>query len=266
MAKKKKLRTFDKHYYYEKAVQNPSNEVNFLTEKFQELRGKEAFTLREDFCGTAAISCAWANVSPKHKSWGIDLDPDPIEYGKKVHWGKLPTASQKRMKYIEGNVLDSNSPSTDICFAFNFSYFIFKSRKDLLKYFKAVRKNLKPGGVFFLDVFGGPDSQTVMTDVIEHDGFDYFWDCQRFNPITNECLFAIHFKRDGEKKRKNVFTYDWRMWTMPELRDLMEEAGFKRTVAYWEDDDEDGDGNGEFYPSEKEDNCEAWVTYIAALV
>jgi len=29
-------------------------------------------------------------------------------------------------------------------------------------------------------------------------------------------------------------------------------------------DDEDGDGNGEFYISEKEDNCDSWVIYIAA--
>ena len=77
----------------------------------------------------------------------------------------------------------------------------------------------------------------------------------KFNPINNHCTFAIHFKRDGEKKRKEVFVYDWRMWTMSELRDILIEAGFSKTVAYWEGDDDEGGGNGEFYPSEEEENC-----------
>ena len=104
-----------------------------------------------------------------------------------------------------------------------------------------------------------------MTDVIEHDHWKYYWECMKFNPINNHCTFAIHFKRDREKKRKEVFVYDWRMWTMSELRDILIEAGFSKTVAYWEGDDDEGGGNGEFYPSEEEENCNAWVTYIAAI-
>ncbi len=145
----KNLRPFDKHWYYEKSVQNPSNEVEFFNEKYEELRGKKPLTLREDFCGTAAISCAWADQSPEHFAWGIDLDPDPIEYGKNTHYAKLDEVSQKRMEYIEGNVLNSGSPKTDICFAFNFSYFIFKKRSELLEYFKAAKEAIKDDGVFF---------------------------------------------------------------------------------------------------------------------
>ena len=130
---------FNKYVYYEKSVQNPSNEVEFFNAKYKELTGNEPKTLREDFCGTAAISCAWVDQSPEHKAWGIDLDPEPIEYGKETHLAKLDTEAQKRMKYIEGNVLNSGSPTVDICFAFNFSYFIFKQRSELLTYFKAAR-------------------------------------------------------------------------------------------------------------------------------
>jgi len=261
----KNLRPFDKHWYYEKSVQNPQNEVDFFNERYEELRGKKPLTLREDFAGTAAISCAWVDQSPKHYAWGIDLDPDPIAYGKNTHYAKLPEKSQKRMEYIEGNVLNSGSPKTDICFAFNFSYFIFKKRKDLLEYFKAAREAIKDDGVFFLDLFGGPDSQTEMTDVIEHSHFKYYWECQHFNPINNDCRFAIHFKRQGEKKREDAFVYEWRLWGMQELRDLLEEAGFSKTVAYWEGDDGEGGGDGEFYQAEVGENCEAWVTYIAAM-
>ena len=256
---------FNKYVYYEKAVQNPSNEVEFFNEKFKEIRKREPKTLREDFCGTAAISCAWVDQSPEHFAYGVDLDPEPVEYGKENHYARLDAETQTRMKYILGNVLDTPGEKTDITFAFNFSYMIFKERSILLNYFKKAYESLKDDGVFFLDLFGGPDSQTEMTDVIEHKGFKYYWECMEFNPINNHCTFGIHFKRKGEKKRKEVFTYEWRLWSLPELRDLLVEAGFKTTIAYWEGDDEDGGGNGEFYQTETAENCDAWVTYIAAV-
>lgn len=261
----KTSKEFDKYVYYEKSVQNPSNEVQFFNEKYKEITNKEAKTLREDFCGTGAISCEWVKQSKDHKAWGIDLDPEPLAYGKKVHLAKLDEEAQKRMSYIEGNVLNSGTPTVDICFAFNFSYFIFKKRAELLEYFKAAHKALNKDGVFFMDLFGGPDSIQENTDVIAHDGFKYFWECQMFNPMTNECKFAIHFKRKGEQKRKDVFVYEWRMWGMMELRDLLLEAGFSKTIGYWEGEDGEGGGNGEFYATDEAEQCDAWVTYIAAL-
>lgn len=260
-----KMEDFNKHTYYERAVQNPNNEVDFFNQKFKELRKRAAYSLREDFCGTAAISCKWVEQSEDHTAVGIDLDSDPISYGKKHHYSKLTPKAQKRMTYIKGDVLSTNTDKVDICFAFNFSYFIFKKRSELLSYFRKAYLSLNRDGVFFVDLFGGPDSQTLMTDVISHPGFKYYWECQKFNPITNECRFAIHFKRKNEAKIKDVFVYEWRLWTMMEIRELMLEAGFKSTVAYWEEDDEDGDGNGEFYATEQAENCDAWVTYIAAL-
>ncbi|MCT4642018.1 MAG: class I SAM-dependent methyltransferase [Bacteriovoracaceae bacterium] len=263
--KKQKLREYNKYWYYEKSVQNPEGEVDFFNEKYGEIRGKQAFTLREDFCGTGAISCKWAAQSENHKSYGIDLDPEPIAYGKEVHYAALDDEAKTRMEYLEANVLDSPTPKVDITFAFNFSYFIFKKRVDLLNYFKAAYESLNDTGVFFIDIFGGPDSIQENEDIIEHSHYDYHWECQKFNPMNNECRFAIHFKRDGEKRRANQFVYEWRMWGIMEIRDLLEEAGFKKTIAYWEEDDEDGDGNGNFYPSEDEEQCESWVTYIGAV-
>jgi uncharacterized protein (DUF1697 family) len=256
---------FNKYWYYEKSVQNPANEVSFFNEKYKELKGKKPLTLREDFCGTGAISCEWVKQSPKHKSWGVDLDPEPVEYGKAHHVTKLDKKDQSRVTYLLDNVLTAKTPKVDVCFAFNFSYYIFKQRAQLLEYFKQAREVINDDGVFFIDLFGGPDSQTVMTDVMKHDGFKYFWECQEFNPINNNCRFAIHFKLKGEKKRKDVFVYEWRMWVMSELRDLFEEAGFSKTVAYWEGEDDEGSGDGEFFATEDAENCDAWVTYIGAM-
>jgi hypothetical protein len=41
---------------YEKSVQNPEADVEFLEETFKNVSGRAPMTLREDFCGTAAMS------------------------------------------------------------------------------------------------------------------------------------------------------------------------------------------------------------------
>ena len=45
----------------------------------------------------------------------------------------------------------------------------------------------------------------------------------------------------------------------------MEDAGFAKTITYWEGEDKFGEGDGNFYPSEEEENCESWVTYIVGI-
>lgn len=264
-SKSTKSKEFDKYWYYQKSVQNPQNEVEFLSENFKKLRKRKAKTLREDFCGTAMIACKWTEQGQNYESWGVDLDPEPIDYGKAHHFAELSNSEQKRMHYILGNVLESPTPTVDITFAFNFSYFIFKQRSELLTYFKAAYDSLNEDGIFFVDIFGGPESQTLCTDVIEHPGFKYYWECQRFNPLNNDCRFTISFKRKGEKKRKDVFVYNWRFWSISEIKDIMQEAGFSKTITFWEGEDGDGGGNGDFFQAEEVENCEAWVTYIAAL-
>jgi SAM-dependent methyltransferase len=262
---KSKLNLDQKYEYYERSVQNAESEVDFMTAEYKRHFKKKALTFREDFCGTAAISCDWVKRDKNALAWGIDLDPEPIMMGKKRHYSKLNADQQSRMKYLKENVLKASAPNVDVICAFNFSYFIFKQRHDLLKYFKSVRKSLNKKGVFFIDLFGGPESQKLVTDTKNiPGGLKYYWQCQKFNPITHDCLFAIHFK-DKTGKHENVFTYEWRFWMLPELLDLLKEAGFKKVVPYWEGDDEVGSGNGEFDPATDAENSDAWVSYIAAI-
>ena len=134
------------------------------------------------------------------------------------------------------------------------------------QYFKKVYDGLPSGSLFVIDLFGGVEAQSVCEEETEHKDFIYYWDCQKFDPVTQESFYAIHFRPKGRKKLLNVFTYDWRLWTMPELRDLLQEVGFRRVTPYWEGDDDDGGGNGVFSPYKNEvENCLSWVAYLAAL-
>ncbi|MFB0986479.1 MAG: hypothetical protein QMB94_09280, partial [Phycisphaerales bacterium] len=61
------------------------------------------------------------------------------------------------------------------------------------------------------------------------------------------------------------FTYEWRLWTIPEIRELLIEAGFSKVTVWWEGDDEAGEeGDGEFEPSERGEACPGWIAYLTA--
>ena len=255
-----------KYRLYEKAVQNHEADIEFLNKEYKRLFDKAPLSLREDFGGTAAMACDWVKQGRDHVAWGIDLDTEPIKYGMENHYSKLDKSEKERMRYIEGNVLSDYEFKADIIVAFNFSYFIFKKRKQLVDYFKKVREGLNKDGVFFVDIFGGNECRQELVEETDHGKFSYFWDCDSFNPLTEEVQYYIHFKthKDG-KKYKRAFSYDWRMWSVGEIKDIMEDAGFSKTITYWEGTEDDGTGDGNFYPSTEEENCESWVTYIAAI-
>jgi hypothetical protein len=155
-------------------------------------------------------------------------------------------------------------PKVDMIAAFNFSYWIFDERATMLRYFRRNHAALVDDGVFFLDLFGGPESMEETREKTKHDGFTYIWDQAKFHPVTNHIQCYIHFKFPDGSKLKRAFSYSWRLWTAPELRDVLHEAGFTDVAVYWEGEDEDGEGNGEFTPDDKGEADLAWIAYIVA--
>lgn len=262
--KRRKLREFDKYEYYRKAVQSPEVDVEFISDTYKELRGTRPRLLREDFCGTFAICCSWVKDHRDNKAIGIDLDPEPLDYGRANYLSQLKPEQQKRVTTLQSSVLTVDTTKVDVIAALNFSYYLFKSRLMLRQYFRRALRGLKKNGLLIVDAFGGPACHESVEDKTKVGDFYYFWEQKNFNPISHEALFHIHFQRKGERKREEVFTYDWRMWTIPEIREIMMEAGFKRTHVYWEGIKRNGEGNGIFKRAESGEECDAWVVYIAA--
>lgn len=255
---------FDKYDLYVKAVQSPEGDVAFFQKVYKEIRrGRAPRVMREDFCGTGILSVEWVKANRKHIAYGLDLDTEPLEYGKKRYVDTLPEEKRERVHLMKRNVLSKGQPKADVSVALNFSYFLFKTRPLMKAYLKNVRDGLKPGGIAIFDSFGGSQCQDYIEDVNRQPGFTYYWEQLGFNSITNEAKFNINFKFKG-KKYKKVFTYDWRMWGLPEMRELMEEVGFKKTHIYWEGTSKDGGGSGRFNRTEKGEPCLSWICYIVA--
>ncbi len=247
------------------AVQSPETDAEFIRDTYFQLRKKAPSLLREDFCGTFAISCEWAKMNRRHYAVGVDIDSEPLNYGKTNLLHILDPQQQARIKILNSTVLSTSLPKADIVAAFNFSYFLFKERDMLKRYFVNCLKTLKPSGILVVDSFGGALCQAANSEKSRIGGFTYEWEQEYFDAVNNFAKFHIHFKLKGEKrKRKKVFSYDWRMWSIPEIREIMHEAGFKKTHVYWEESDAAGDGTGHFVRNEKGDECDAWVAYVVA--
>ncbi len=91
------------------------------------------------------------------------------------------------------------------------------------------------------------------------------WDQDVFNPITHGYECKIHFHFPDGSEMNNAFEYDWRLWMIPEVRDLLLEAGYRKVDVYWEGADEDGEPDGEFVASVEGDTSPAWVAYVVAF-
>jgi SAM-dependent methyltransferase len=255
---------FDKYHYYLESVQNPKGDAEFFLKTYKDIKKKTPTILREDFCGTFSICCEWVKLDKNFSAIGVDLDKEPIQYGKDNYLTKLTDDQQSRIKVLNKNVLDKSLPPSDIIAALNFSYYLFKKREVLKKYFENCLKTLKKDGVFIIDCFGGGQCQAAIEEETEYKTFSYFWDQTNFNPITHEAEFYIHYKLKGKPKIEKLFYYDWRMWTLAELVDLLNEVGFKKTEVYWEGNDAKGGGNGIFTPSKKGEECDSWIAYIVS--
>jgi SAM-dependent methyltransferase len=259
---KSKDQPFDKYAYYLNSVQSPESDVEFLSDTYRELRGKNPSTLREDFCGTFSICCEWVKRNSKNRAFGIDLDAEPIEYGRGHYFSSLKQAQRDRVTILQENVLNPGLPKADVICAMNFSHFVFKDRSMMKSYLYNCNSTLNEGGVFICDVFGGAQCFKANEEETTQKGFTYYWDQTNFDPITNEALFHIHFKPKGQKKIEKVFSYDWRMWSIQELREMLRETGFEKTHVYWEGTTRSGEGDGKFKRTEVGEECEAWIAYV----
>jgi SAM-dependent methyltransferase len=227
--------------------------------------------MREDFCGTGIISCEWAKKSPRHRAVGIDLDPEPLARAKEVHRAKLPKDARKRVAFLRQDVLVPTREKFDVISAHNFSFYVFHERKDLLRYARSALRSLKKEGSFFLEMAGGPgfvekgSAPVVFAPIEGYGKAGYVWEQRNHDPLRAIGEYAIHFRQKNGKWLRDAFVYDWRLWEIREVREVLREAGFRKTAVLWQTDRELKNGTLEYKISEKGDFCEVWLAYVVAV-
>ena len=265
----------DRHSLYEVAVQGVDWDLDFLARVFAARNGREARTFREDFCSTAALATAWALRHPENRAWGVDLDPEPLSWAR-THRLPYVRGAGERVTLVRGDVRRPRKPLVDVACALNFSYWVFHRRVDLVAYLRAAHAGLGRGGVLVLNAFGGRQAERPLVERTRKaasngpdgepvPGFTYVWEQKRFDPLTRNLLAYIHFEmRDGARLQK-AFVYDWRMYTLPELREAALEAGFK-TFEVWSEgfDYSRKTHTGRLHRRATLDNDDCWIAYCVA--
>ncbi|KAA5542554.1 class I SAM-dependent methyltransferase [Roseiconus nitratireducens] len=260
----------DKFDLYQQSVQTPEHEVEFFEQAFREAYKRKPYSLREDFCGTFAVCCHWVASSPRRTAIGVDLCDETLQWGRDHNLSKLKPKQQQRVELLEQDVRAKGEP-VDILAAQNFSFWIFKTRAEVVEYFRVARSNLNTQGVMIMDMMGGgecyaeehTDKRTIKKG---RKGFAYHWTQESFNPITADASFAISFKFPDGSKLKRAFEYHWRFWTIPEVREMLEEAGFRESHVYWEiENEDDPDLDGTWSRCGAADSDPSWICYIVAV-
>lgn len=266
----------DRHVLYEASVQGVEYDLDLFTRIFRRRRGRAPRVLREDFCGTAAMACAWALRDRRNRALGLDLHRPTLAWARRHHLDRMRPADARRVRLLERDVRSTTRPAADLVVALNFSYWVFHRRAELRDYFRAVRRSVAPDALFVLNAFGGTEAMTRIEerrriassqgpDGLRVPGFTYVWEQLGFNAVDHRIRCDIHFRfRDGTVMRR-AFRYDWRLWTLPEIRDLLADSGFRSSEVWVEGWDEERNRSDETYRRRTYfENQEGWLAYVIA--
>ena len=242
---------------YELAVTNPLPLARFL----HAVHGKNPRILREDFSGSGSLAKGWADHFGR--AIAVDQDAHPLSFSQGI----------KDLTTIAAEV-HSCRARADIIAATNFPLGYLHTRNALLAYLRHARACLKPRGVFAADIYGGgdafaPGKTTRKLTGPNGEAVLYVWEQAAAFPQSGRVHNAIHFKVTPKRSTRatwfrNAFTYDWRLWSIPELRDAFAEAGF-RTVEVYDRIGDALDADGRLYVKPLKDGepmDDPYVVYV----
>lgn len=266
----------DPHALYEASVQSADYDLDFFERVYRRHHGHTFRRFREDFCGTAMLSCAWALRRPGNGSWGVDMDRATLAWARREHLARMRDAA-RRVTLVRADVRSVTRPRVDLVTAMNFSYWVFKRREDLREYFRTARRSLTKGGLLVVNIYGGTGAMEPLEekrkiaasqgpDGLRIPAFTYIWEQASFNPVDHHLTCHIHFQLGDGTKLRRAFSYDWRMWMLPEVQEVMREAGFPATEVYVE-----GWNHKKHEPDEvyrlrtRFDNQEGWLAFVVGI-
>jgi hypothetical protein len=239
----------DKFECYELCVQSPRHVVAFL----RGVHGERPTVLREDFCGTAAFSRRWVREALTRgelcRSVAVDCDAATIA---RAHEMAIAMGCEDGVEFRMHDAVRAEPTTMDGCdvvFVGNFSIGYIHSRTDLVRYFQRSRERLAMsnagfgGGIFVCDTYGGAGAFTLggiqrVHQSKGHHRVHYAWQHEAADAMTgmvrNSISFRVELEGEIIAELPRVFVYEWRLWSIAELREAMAEAGFRRSAVYKE--------------------------------
>ncbi|XP_006347239.1 uncharacterized protein [Solanum tuberosum] len=255
---------------YQQSVQSPKGDISYLQKFFlMYVGGRVPLHFQEDFCGTALLSTEWLHSDARRTAIGLDLDVEALDWCMENNVNKVGADVSSRIFLFHGNVLqpleaklvnvatqylmqneilgdseddspdyklmkDFQFPARDIVCAFNYSCCCLHTRQELVSYFKHALSALnKKGGIFVMDLYGGTSAEHELRMQRKFPNFTYVWEQAEFDIIKRKTRISLHFNlHKPQRKIRHAFSYSWRLWSLPEIKDCLEEAGFQ-SVHFW---------------------------------
>lgn len=225
----------DRHDLYEACVQSPPDMVELL----RAIHARRPRLLAEDFCGTAAISRAWVRLVPNGRAVGIDLSAETLNRAAE-RAGPLAEGVDPVLRLVHADVAEAREHA-DMIYVGNFSIGEIHERGRLVAYLRRARERLAADGLFICDTYGGENAFQCGEVHRTHrtpggDRIRYTWEQREADPLSAMVVNALHFRveRAGriQHDMPDAFVYHWRLWSVPELRDALREAGFAAVQVY----------------------------------
>lgn len=243
----------DRFDCYELCVQSPRHVAGFLRGLVRGPHPTPHPILAEDFCGTAAVSRRWVADARGLAGGGAgglaggdgplaiaaDLDAQTLDKARTL---AARDGVADGIAFAHTDVLTGALPPAHVIFVGNFSIGYLHDRASLVAYLARCRARLaRSGGAFVCDTYGGPGAFRLGALQRKHPApgreiIHYLWRHEDADPVTALVTNSISFRieLDGEiiADLPRAFVYRWRLWSLPELREAMLDAGFQRMEVY----------------------------------
>lgn len=255
-AKPLQLATLSAWECYEACVQSPRHVVSLLRAIYRECTGTSPLVLHEDFCGTAAVSRRFvedgARAGEKWQALATDLDDTALSEALRLTDATIPGVAIVKHDCLSG--VHAAGPAAlcraaDIVWVGNFSIGYAHDRATLLRYLRHCKQRLDAGSAGFgggflaCDTYGGKGAFVLGNLERTHpaktgEQIRYLWQHEAADPRTGMVRNSISMRVlvDGEvvAEYPRAFVYDWRLWSLAELREAMLEEGFSQIDVYKE--------------------------------
>ncbi|HNI26153.1 MAG TPA: class I SAM-dependent methyltransferase [Leptospiraceae bacterium] len=219
-------------YYYEieKHSRNFRHEIDFLNEVFQAYGVNSVLDLG---CGTGEHLAELQKMG--FQITGIDSSREMVKVSKK----RFPGINVR-----EGRIQKFHSEiqhDAVICLYGTFNYLI--ENIDLQNSFQSIRNALKSGGVLFLDIWNAvplqkikrkpiaPVSLSKVGETLIRRNRGFFLRSSSEDSVSDQTLIELNFVFDMNKKLIND-RHIMRVFNLNEIRDHLENAGFRFILAY----------------------------------